>query len=193
MSQNDYSAFADAAPSTEGLASLSNSAIDLYQAELEVAKAEMALKKAQQKVSDLSERVIPDLMEAVGLKELKLKNGTKLTVEPILTVSPLKANRDRVLEWLEKTGHSSKIKRAVTVSLGKDEEQTKLLTSTLADQGFKDTTVDKWIEPQTLKAHVKLLLDDGKEVDMEMLGARQFNRAKITGKADSADTVFEGE
>lgn len=191
---HDYSQFAESSPSTEGIEGLSKSAMELYEAEQEVARAEMALKTAQKKVQDLSEQVIPELMDNLGVAELKLTNGAKVAVEKVLTVSPLKANREAVMDWLEETGHGSKIKRAVAVSLGKSEEAQQRLAELLGAAGFKDTTTEKWVEPQTLKAHVKGILEAGGEVDMELLGARSFSRAKITGKADeSAGSVFEGE
>lgn len=179
---NEYAAFSAAAPSTGDLASLSAQATELYQAELAVVSAEAALKEAQRQVQDLSERVIPGIMEELGLKELTLKNGAKLKVEKVLTVSPLKANRDAVLDWLEETGNGGKIKRSMTVALGKDEERAVELTEALAEQGFADVSVEKWVEPQTLKAHVKAVLVAGGEVDMDLLGAREFDRAKITDR-----------
>jgi len=191
MKSNEYEEFADAAPSTEGLASVSALATELYEAELAVAHAELALKNAQAKVQDLSERVLPDLMGELGLKEIKLANGTKLSVEAILQMGSVTKD-PAVLEWLEKTGHSSKIKRTVSVSLGKDaDEQEKALLAELQEEGFADVSSLRWVESQTLKAHVKALMATGGEVDLEMLKARLFSKAKITGKADKSSVFGE--
>lgn len=187
---NDYSNFADEAPDEESISNVGKTAIELYEAEVEVLRVQAELKQAQAKVRDISERVLPDLMEEAGLVEIKMTNGGKLKVERKLTCSPLKANRPAVLSWLEITGHGGKIKHAVTVNVGKDEERERALTAKLAEEGFEDVKVDAWVEPATLRAHVNQCLKDGEEVDMDLLGARQYNKAKITG---APAPVFEGE
>lgn len=187
---DDYSAFADAAPSTEGLADLSKTALELYEAELEVSRCEANLKAAQKRVADISENVLPGLFEAVGLEEIKLANGTKLKVESVLTIGSV-TKKPEVLSWLEETGQGGLIKRTLAVSLGKSEpEREAALIKELAEEGYKDVSALRWVESQTLKAHVKKQLEAGAEVDMDLLGAREFKRAKITGKPQDGSSAF---
>lgn len=191
MSNTDYGRFADAAPAPEKIADLSTAAISMYQAELDVIRCEQALKDAQARLRDISEKVLPDLMEEAGMAELVLANGTKLKVEDQLTVSPLKANRAAVIEWLRRTGHGAKVKRQVLVNLGlnADEREAALLAE-LDAEGFKDHSTEEWVEPSTLKAHVKKALEAGEEVDMDLLNARVFKKAKITGKPKDGSSAF---
>jgi hypothetical protein len=189
--EHDYTKFASAAPSGEALADLSKAAIDLYQAELEVSRLEGELKAAQKKVEDISTHVIPDLMDLAGLEELSLKNGTKLKVEPILTIGSGAGKNPAVLAWIEETGHSGLIKRSVAVSLGKDADEKELkLLEELKAEGFTDVSALREVNAQTLKAHVKKLLEAGKDVDMDLLGAREFKRAKITGQPKDGSSAF---
>lgn len=191
MTEHDYTKFASAAPSGESLADLAKAAIDLYQAELEVSRLEGELKAAQKKVEDISTHVIPDLMDLAGLEELALKNGTKLKVEPILTIGSGAGKNPAVLAWIEETGHSGLIKRSVAVSLGKDADEKELkLLEELKAEGFTDVAAFREVNAQTLKAHVKKLLEAGKEVDMDLLGAREFKRAKITGQPKDGSSAF---
>lgn len=190
MKKNEYSAFAEQAPSTEGLANLSLTAIALYEAEMDVIKAQAQVLRAQERVVELSERILPELMDTLKLKELKLTNGTTLKVDDILQIGSVTKNPD-VLKWLEDSGHGSKIKRTVSVSLGKDaDKQEKQLLEELTEEGFTDVTSLRWVESQTLKAHVKGVLEAGGELDMELLGVRQFKKAKIAGKAEKSESVF---
>jgi len=187
---DDYAAFADAAPSTEGLADLSKTAIELYEAEMEVSRCEAALKAAQKKVADISENVLPGLFEAVGLEEIKLANGTKLKVESVLTLGSV-TKKPEVLKWLEDTGNSGLIKRTLAVALGKDADEAEAaLIKELAEEGYTDVSALRWVEAQTLKAHVKKQLEAGAEVNMDLLGAREFKRAKITGKPQDGSSAF---
>lgn len=190
MSHPDYSAFAGAVPETADVTSLSAVALQMQEAEQEVEEAERDLKAKKARVQELSERTLPALMESAGISELKLKNGAKLTVKKELQIGSV-TKKPEVLAWLERTGHGAKIKRGVSVSLGKDEERERKLLETLSEEGFKDVEVERWIEAPTLKAHVKVVLEEGGEVDMDLLGARQFDKAKITVSAKGADSAFE--
>lgn len=188
---NDYSAFAAAAPSADALANLSLSALQLYEAQVEVARLEGELKAAQKRVEDIETHTIPDLMDEAGVKELQLKNGTKLKVEDILTIGSGKGKDAAVLKWITETGHSGLIKRFVNVALGqKADEREAALLAELKAEGFEDVASVAEINAQTLKAHVKKLLEAGKEVDMDLLGAREFKRAKITGQPKDGSSAF---
>ena len=191
MSSSDYGRFAEAAPAPEKVASLSAAAQEMYEAEMEVLRCEQQLKDAQARLRDVSEKVLPDMMEDAGMSELVLSNGTRLKVEDKLTVTPLKANRPAVIEWLRTSGHGSKVKRNVIVSLGKDaDERERALLAELESEGFRDHRTEEWVEPSTLRAHVKRALEAGEEVDMELLNARLFKRAKITGKPKDGSSAF---
>lgn len=188
---NDYTKFATAAPSADALAGLSKAAIDLYQAELDVARIEGELKAAQKRVEDISTHVIPDLMDEAGVKELALKNGTKLKVEDMLTIGSGAGKNPAVLSWIEETGHSGLIKHSLAISLGKDaDEREAALLAELKEQGVTDVSSLREVNAQTLKAHVKKLLEAGKDVDMDLLGAREFKRAKITGQPKDGSSAF---
>lgn len=185
----DYSAFAGAAPTSEALSNLGKAAKNLFDAEAEVLRCQSELKAAQKKVDDLAEHTIPGLMTEANLKEIKLANGTKLEIKDMLTIGSVTKNAE-VLAWLEKTGNSGLIKRNVTVVLGKDPEREKKLLAELKEEGFKDVESLRWVESQTLKAHVKKILEDGGEVNMDLLGVRQFKQAKITGKPQDGSSAF---
>jgi hypothetical protein len=192
-SPNDYSAFLEGTTNTDGLATLAQVAYDLQVAEQNVIDAEAALKAAKKAVDDLTERVLPSLMEDLQLKELTLKNGTKLKVDDILQLGSV-TKKPEVLAWLEESGNGGLIKRTVSVSLGRNaDEQEQALLQELASEGYSDISSARWVEAQTLKAHVKKMLDDGASVDLDMLQARQFKKAKITGKPKDGGSAFGDE
>lgn len=188
---NDYSAFAAEAPSAEALAGLAKGAIELYEAQLAVARAEAALKAAQKHQESIERHLLPELMDEAGLTEIKLKNGTKLEVESILTIGSGKGKDPAVLKWLEETGSGGLIKRAIAVGLGaKSNEKEAALLAELKEEGFTDVASIREVNAQTLKAHVKKMIEAKKDVNMEMLGAFEFRRAKITGQPEDGSSAF---
>lgn len=188
---NDYAKFAEDAPNLEGLADLSRTALDLYEAELEVARCEEELRAAKKRVEDISVHTLPDLMDDLGLAEMKLQNGTKLEVKQVLTLGSGVGKNPAVLEWLEKTNNSGLIKRSINVHLGKDaDEKEAALVEELRAEGFSDFSSVHEVHAQTLTAHVRKLLKAGADVDMDLLGAREFKRAKITGKPKDGSSAF---
>lgn len=191
MIKHDYTAFAADAPSPESVSDIASCAIQLYHAELEVTRIEGELRAAKKCVEDISEHVLPDLMDLAGVSEMALTNGTKLKVEPILTLGSGAGKNPEVLKWIEETGHSGLIKRSVSVLLGKDaDEKEAALLKELAADGFNDVSALAEVNAQTLKAHIKKLLEAGKEVNMTLLGAREFKRAKITGQPKDGSSAF---
>jgi hypothetical protein len=98
--------------------------VKLKQKEDEIASLEEQLKSKKAEADDIGSRVIPELLAEQGLSEIKLSDGSKVSVrkEFRATIPKDEARRESCLQWLRDQGLGDIIKNNVTVSFGKGEE-----------------------------------------------------------------------
>ena len=179
-------------PTDESMSALTQMGQQLYDAEQAVIDAEARLKHAKRKRDALATQAIPSALEEMGIESLTMTGGRKIEVKPILSVTPLAANRPRVMEEVTKQGAESIIKTTVSVPFGRGEQEAvKALLTKLQEDGLS-AKLDTKIEPQTLKKHVKERLEAGLPVDTELFGVREFTQAKFT-EGKPTEPVFDGE
>jgi hypothetical protein len=105
---------------------------------------------------------IPEAMDAVGLKETTLLDGSKLSVKDDLNVSVTQANQAAAYAWLRELGHGAVIKQSMTVDL-RTLESPELLAPILEELDeleLQHSTAES-IHHSTLKSLVKELLESG--------------------------------
>ena len=114
--------------------------VKLKQKEDEIAALEEQLKNKKAEADDIGSRVIPELLAEQGLSEIKLADGSKVSVrkEFRATVPKDDARRESCLQWLRDQGLGDIIKNNVTVSFGKGEDnKAEQLLRLAADNGFE--------------------------------------------------------
>tara|TARA_R110002049_G_scaffold3127_1_gene24498 strand:+ start:30 stop:593 length:564 start_codon:yes stop_codon:yes gene_type:complete len=114
--------------------------VKLKKIEDEIAAIEEQLKNKKAEGDDISSRVIPELLAEQGLKEIKLSDGSKVSVrkEFRATVPKDYLKRETALQWLRDQGLGDIIKNDVTVSFGKGEDdKAEQLLRLAADNGFE--------------------------------------------------------
>ena len=114
--------------------------VKLKAKEDEIAAIEDQLKKKKEEADDISSRVIPELLAEQGLSEIKLADGSKVSVrkEFRATVPKDDLRREAALQWLRDQGLGDIIKNNVTVSFGKGEDdKAEQLLNLAADNGFE--------------------------------------------------------
>lgn len=179
-------------PSDASLSTLSQLGESLYKAEQTVLDLEARLKAAKRQRDYIAQQAIPEFLAENDIESISLTGGRRIDVKPILSVTPLAANRPLVYAEVEAKGDGNLIKRTVTVPLGKGEdEKLKQLLASLQEQGL-DAKVDTKIEPSTLKKWVRNRLEKGLPVDKKLFGVRDFSRAEFTEGAPKVEH-FEGE
>ena len=96
----------------------------LKQKEDEVAELEDKLKAKKAEADDISSRVIPELLQEQGLQEIKLADGSKVSVKKEFRATLPKddVRREAAYKWLRDQGLGDIIKNNVTVSFGKGED-----------------------------------------------------------------------
>ena len=114
--------------------------VKLKQKEDEIAALEEQLKTKKAEADDIGSRVIPELLAEQGLSEIKLSDGSKVSVrkEFRATVPKDDTKRENALQWLRDQGLGDIIKNNVSVSFGKGEDdKAEQLLNLAAENGFE--------------------------------------------------------
>lgn len=128
-----------------------------------------ANKKLKETERNLSEQSIPNLMQQAGISEIKLDDGTAISIKTYYAASISKANEDEAFNWLRDNGYGDLIKNNVLLQFGK--AQDKDANNLVNELKSKVTMFPKMkVEPMTLKAFVRNEIEQGKSVPMDLLG-----------------------
>lgn len=179
------------APTDQGLSRISELGQKLYEAEKAVLQLEADLRRAVRARDELSTKLIPDVMEELGLESFKTRDFV-VEVDSVLRVQPKAESRPLVIQALEDMQLGSIVKTTVIVAFdrGQDAEVDKAV-KLLAEMG-RQPKLERKVEPATLKKVIKDRLEEGKPVDMDLFGVSQFRKAEFSSGAPTPP-VFEGE
>ena len=114
--------------------------IRLKQKEDEIAELEEKLKAKKEEADNISSNVIPELLAEQGLAEIKLADGSKVSVrkEFRATLKKDEIAREGAYQWLRDQGLGDIIKNNVSVTFGKGEDdKAKQLLDLAADNGYE--------------------------------------------------------
>ena len=114
--------------------------VKLKQKEDEIAALEEQLKAKKLEADDIGSRVIPELLAEQGLTEIKLADGSKVSVKKEFraTVPKDDVKREAALQWLRTNGLGDIIKNNVSVTFGKGEDdKAKQLLDLAAENGYE--------------------------------------------------------
>ena len=164
------------------LLQLANLTRALVDAGIKVDRAEQAVKDAKEQQRVLSEETIPGVLQELGVSEIKLDTGEKLSVKQDVYASIPKDGKVEAFGWLEQHGFGGMIKTDVTAVFGRDELETAVaLNDKLVADGMQ-TEFNQTVAPQTLKAWLREQLAAGADVPLTIFGARPVWVTKITKK-----------
>ena len=114
--------------------------VKLKDKEDEIATLEEQLKTKKLEADDISSRVIPELLAEQGLSEIKLADGSKVSVKKEFraTIPKDELRREQALQWLRDQGLGDIIKNNVSVTFGKGEDdKAKQLLDLAAENGYE--------------------------------------------------------
>ena len=141
-------------------------------------------KKAKAKV--ISYENIPNILAEKGLSEIKLADGSQVTVKRIVNAYLPKEDkieeRKKALEWLRKNDLGDIIKNDILVSFGQGEDNKAVLFAGLAQKNGYEPTQKMTVHNQVLKATFRGRLDDGLEIPAELFNLFVGNQTKIRRK-----------
>ena len=114
--------------------------IKLKNKEDEIAELEEKLKVKKAEAEVISSEVIPELLKEQGLNQIKLSDGSSVTVktEYRATIPKDDFKREQALQWLRDQGLGDIVKNNVSVSFGRGEDnKAKQLLDLAAENGFQ--------------------------------------------------------
>tara|TARA_R100000808_G_scaffold299_3_gene1768 strand:+ start:11484 stop:12047 length:564 start_codon:yes stop_codon:yes gene_type:complete len=141
--------------------SLSNLCNDLLTLEAKIGNTEEELRRYKEQSRELSEQVIPDKLAELGVSDLKLSDGSRISAEPFYSARITAQNLQTAHEWLRENGHGDIIKNTLTITFGQGEDVlAKELVDQLAKEGYMPETKEA-VHPSTLRAFVKERIESG--------------------------------
>jgi hypothetical protein len=180
MSASPYAAFKDTArPAEEAMAALRALIDQAKEKEAAIEDLSARLKLEQEALRDLTWTKIPNLMDEMGVEEIKTPDGIKVKVKEEIEAGISAERRQLAHKWLEENGHSGLIKREISVSFNRDQsEQAAELVNELQGR-FAGVSQDSKVHHATLKAWVKEMLAKGNELPLELFGVFRRRIAKM--------------
>ena len=145
-----------------GLSSVSKLAQQQLSIERRIAELEDMVSDAKKELREVSEELLPSAMAEHGISELKLSDGSEITVGKFYSASISKAKSDEAFEWLNTKGFGDLIKNQVSTKFVRGQEEQ------AQESAIKD--------PKTELTSLKFVQQD----DIHTLLADPFNTTKKT-------------
>ena len=158
--------------------------VKLKQKEDEIAALEDQLKKKKEEADDIGSRVIPELLAEQGLSEIKLADGSKVSVkkEYRCTLPKDESKRAQCYQWLRDQGLEDIIKNNIFVTFGKGEDdKAKHLLNLAQDNGFEPQQKSD-VSWNTLTALFRERIESGLDMPSDVFSTWIKDRTKITRK-----------
>lgn len=153
----------DDGPSDEQLNTITQLAKAQVAAELNIEQLEEQLRKAKLNLQRIMWNLLPDAMQAAGVKEFTLQDGKKIIIKDEVYASISEANRPAALAWLRDHNHGSIIKNAFQVMVRGGEPLEKDVVKFLEEHEVEYDQKQS-VHNRTLQSWVKQQLADGHEV-----------------------------
>ena len=160
--------------------SLASYVIQLQSLEDEVKIMEDNLKRKKEAADKISEEVIPEIMDNMKLKTLKLQDGSAIEVKEIYGASIPVANREGAYKWLRDNDLGDLIKNEITVSFGRGEDNKANDYASLAETNGYQPSQKMKVEPMTLKALYRERVESNQDLPSEHFNLFKGNKTKIT-------------
>ena len=153
----------------------------LIAATLATASAEAELSRAKETLRRIQEDDIPELMKEIGLQEITLDTGDKLSVHNEIQCSITEARRQAAHAWLTERGFSGLIKTSIEIKFGRGEaDDARIFLPQIEELTRHSAVLEDAVHPQTLKAFLKEQLEDGTDLPQDLFGLRAYSKAKLT-------------
>tara|TARA_B100001113_G_C20961564_1_gene557653 strand:+ start:84 stop:713 length:630 start_codon:yes stop_codon:yes gene_type:complete len=158
--------------------------VKLKSKEDEIAALEEQLKNKKAEADDISSRVIPELLAEQGLSEIKLADGSKVSVkkEYRCTLPKDEVKRQQCYDWLRDQGLGDIIKNNVFVTFGKGEDdKAKQLLNLAAENGYEPQQKSD-VAWMTLTALFRERIESGLDMPSDVFSTWIKDKTKITRK-----------
>ena len=145
----------------------------------EVSQIEDMLKAKKEQLRLVQEQELPDALSEVGLTQIVLSSGEKISLSEFYGAHISKANQQQAYQWLIENGHEGIIKNEVSLKFNRGESQIVDETVLALKSRGLSPEVKQSIHPSTLKAFVKEQLTTGNDIPTEPFGIYIGTKANI--------------
>tara|TARA_R100000664_G_C2730687_1_gene121321 strand:- start:229 stop:804 length:576 start_codon:yes stop_codon:yes gene_type:complete len=145
----------------------------------EVSQIEDMLKAKKEELRLVQEQELPDALSEVGLTQIVLSSGEKISLSEFYSAHISKANQQQAYQWLIENGHEGIIKNEVSLKFNRGESQIVDETVLALKSRGLSPEVKQSIHPSTLKAFVKEQLTTGNDIPTEPFGIYIGTKANI--------------
>ena len=169
-----------ALPPKEKLSQLSVMAQKQLDLEQTIAAKEEEIKELNAQLVKVSEDAIPQLMGALGIRQVKLTNGLILSVSKFYSA---KITDDAAYVWLENNNYGDIIKGQVSVKYPKEtnKELIEKICTFIEKEGFiAENKIE--VHHSTLRAWVKEVIEEGVQIPRELFNVYVGERSKLSLK-----------
>jgi hypothetical protein len=143
---------------------------------------EKAIQEENAKIARLSDVTIPELMNNLGLEEIKLKSGTKVTLQPVYGASVPDERKPEAWAWLRSHNFGALIKNTIKCEFGLGEETRYQEVKKRLDAEAVIYVAKEDVHASTLKSFVKDRYEKGETFPEKLFGAFTKTIAKIKKK-----------
>lgn len=128
------------------------------------------LKRATQDLNKISQEILPEALAEHGLTELKMADGSKITVSQFIQAHISKDKQDEAFDWLREHNFDDLIKNVVSLEFGKGEDDhAREVMEALTNRGYWPQNKQS-VHPSTLKAFIKEQVEKGSEIPSDLFG-----------------------
>ena len=160
--------------------SLSGHVLELQKLEDEIKMDQEKLDRKKEQADRLSQQVIPEIMESMKLKTMKLRDGSAIEIKEIYSATIPVDKRDGAFNWLRNNDLGDLIKNEITVSFGRNEDNKAREYANLAESNGYQPQQKLKVEPMTLKALYRERVQKDLDLPSEHFNLFKGNKTKIT-------------
>lgn len=178
----------DAQPETsDALVRITQLADLLREQQRQVAQLEEALRDAKEAARRTEREDLPTLMAELGLGEIKLLDGTTVTVAHDVECGISVERMPAAIAWLTAHGYDGILKTKLSMEFGRGEvDEAELIAREISALSERSVDVAQTIHPQTLKAFVKERMEAGEAIPFDTFGIMPFDRVKLKAPRPTA-------
>ena len=160
--------------------SLSSHVLELQKLEDEIKMDEEKLTRKKQQADKLSQQVIPEIMDSMKLKTMKLRDGSAIEIKEIYSATIPLDKKEGAFNWLRNNDLGDLIKNEITVSFGRNEDNKASEYANLAESNGYQPVQKLKVEPMTLKALFRERVEKDLDLPSEHFNLFKGNKTKIT-------------
>lgn len=161
------------------MASIERLVREQLQAEADVAAANAALERAQDRLRDVSEHRLPEAMKEAGLEELKTPAGIKVALKETIHCSIAGEKKPPAFQWLRDNGFGGLIKRELKVPFGRGQDEAAEELRRELEAKYEGVSDKTDVNPQTLSAFARERLREGQALPDEF-SIHRVSATKVT-------------